>query len=86
MTNAVSHVDDDVVNTVFSFESYRQYLLVLPAGGVFQTEPPGGCLRQALDLDRVVTVSTSLYKMVCSFEPSLCCSSFSGIVMILPLL
>eukprot|EP00956_Cyclotella_meneghiniana_P009216 scaffold12650_cov54-Cyclotella_meneghiniana.AAC.1 len=24
----------------------------MPAGGVFQTEPPGGCLRQALDSDR----------------------------------
>jgi len=31
-----------------------RYLLVLPAGGVFQTEPPGGCLRQALDSDRIV--------------------------------
>eukprot|EP00956_Cyclotella_meneghiniana_P002412 scaffold2720_cov52-Cyclotella_meneghiniana.AAC.2 len=56
MTNAVCSNDDVVVNTVFSFESYHtvSYLLVLPAGGVFQTEPPGGCLRQALDSDRIV--------------------------------
>ena len=39
---------DNTVNTVFHCESYG-LLLVLPAGGVFQTEPPGGCLRQAVE-------------------------------------
>ena len=37
----------DAVNTVFYYESYCQSLFALPAGGVFQTEPPGGYLRQA---------------------------------------
>eukprot|EP00956_Cyclotella_meneghiniana_P024986 scaffold51153_cov51-Cyclotella_meneghiniana.AAC.4 len=37
--------------TLRPLDSYRK---ALPAGGVFQTEPPGGCLRQALDSERVV--------------------------------
>ena len=45
--------DDDVLLLLsmpyFILSLTVSFLLVLPAGGVFQTEPPGGCLRQALD-------------------------------------
>ena len=44
--------DDDVLLLLsmpyFILSLTVSFLLVLPAGGVFQTEPPGGCLRQAL--------------------------------------
>eukprot|EP00956_Cyclotella_meneghiniana_P038258 scaffold150943_cov46-Cyclotella_meneghiniana.AAC.3 len=34
-------------------------LPILPAGGVFQTEPPGGCLRQALEFSETSSTVNS---------------------------
>ena len=51
--NVTTVSDDDVLlllSMPYSFVSLTgSFLFVLPAGGVFQTEPPGGCLRQAFE-------------------------------------